>query len=103
MIDKNELQKLIEAPLEEKCFITDPFPADNGVPQRFQVVKKYDPKLVIPDLCGLCEYPKIRTELDEFLLLFFCRKISQSISVMKSDETNSVLLSVMNLVTLRSI
>lgn len=58
MLDKNELQKLIEAPLEEKCFITDPFPAGNGVPQRFQVVKKYDPKLVNPDLRGLCECSK---------------------------------------------
>lgn len=58
MLDKTELQKLIEAPIGQKCLITDPFPADNGVSQRFQVVKKYDPKLVIPDLCGLCEYSK---------------------------------------------
>lgn len=36
MLDKNELQKLIEAPIGQKCLITDPFPTSRV--KQFQVI-----------------------------------------------------------------
>lgn len=38
MLDKTELQKLIEAPIGQKCLITDPFPTSKT--KQFQVVMK---------------------------------------------------------------
>ena len=43
MLDKTELQKLIEAPIGETCLITDPFPLIDAA--KFRVMKKVNSKM----------------------------------------------------------